>query len=452
MMKNDSNTPVHTLQSVLAASRPSRNSEVPAIAVEQQGRYSPKAGKAGGPGGCPGRFAHRHFDHPRATSEKLRSPTVKRIRERVKIQEEIRLPSLQRGRVAGGEGGHQGLPVHLDPSGAGNLARLVAAVILLFPPIEFAHASDKLSRFEESQPHMGTVARMVVYARSSKAAAAATGAAFDRIRELDSILSDYQAESELNRLSHQAGGTPVRIGPDLFRVLSAAQNLAVRSNGAFDVTVGPVIRLWRRARRQRALPEADSIAAALEITGFRRLSLDSKQQTAQLAKPGMLLDVGGIAKGFAADEALKTLKRAGIERALVALGGDIAMSNPPPGKKGWSIEIASLNLAGAPKPRPLLLANAAVSTSGDAEQFVEISGIRYSHIIDPRTGKALTGRRSVTVVAANGIDSDALATAVSVMDPKEGLKLIDATRGAAALVVAETNSGIQRWKSKGWGK
>jgi thiamine biosynthesis lipoprotein len=299
---------------------------------------------------------------------------------------------------------------------------------------------------------MGTVARIVVYARSSTAAAAATRVAFERIRELDSILSDYQAESELNRLSRQSGGPPVKIGPDLFRVLSAAQNLAVRSDGAFDVTVGPVIRLWRRARRQRALPEADRLSAALDVTGFRWLSLDTKQQTAQLAKPGMLLDVGGIAKGFAADEALKTLKRAGIEQALVALGGDIAVSNPPPGKKGWSIEIASLNLAGVPKPPPLLLHNAAVSTSGDAEQFVEIRGIRYSHIIDPRTGKALTGRRSVTVVAAHGIDSDALATAVSVMAPKEGLKLIDATRAASALIVVQTNSGIQTWKSKQWGR
>jgi thiamine biosynthesis lipoprotein len=328
----------------------------------------------------------------------------------------------------------------------------LAAIILLFPSPESAYAASKLSRFEESQPHMGTVARIVVYAPNLNAAAAATRSAFQRIRELDNILSDYQAESELNRLSHQSGGPPVRISQDLFRVLWVAQNLAVRSDGAFDVTVGPVIRLWRRARRQRVLPEADRLAAALDVTGFRWLSLDAKQQTAQLAKPGMLLDVGGIAKGFAADEALKTLKRAGIEQALVALGGDIAVSNPPPGKKDWTIEIASLNLAGAPKPPPLLLHNAAVSTSGDAEQFVEIGGVRYSHIIDPRTGKALTGRRSITVVAAHGIDSDALATAVSVMDPAGGLKLIDGTQAASALIVAQTGSGIQTWKSKRWKK
>jgi len=333
----------------------------------------------------------------------------------------------------------------------GKLLVLSAIITFLLPGYEhFLTAPRTLSRFEESQPHMGTAARIVVYAPSAEAAAAATRSAFERIRELDSILSDYQAESELNRLSHHSSGPPVKIGPDLFRVLSTAQNLAVRSNGAFDVTAGPVIRLWRRARRQRALPEADRIAAALDLTGFRWLTLDAKQQTAQLAKPGMLLDVGGIAKGYAADEALKTLKRSGIERALVALGGEIVVSNPPPGKKGWTIEIASLNLPAAPKPRALLLHNAAVSTSGDAEQFVEIGGIRYSHIIDPRTGKALTGRRSVTVVAASGIDSDALATALSVMRLEEGLKLIEATRRAAAFIVIQTDQGIQTWKSKRW--
>jgi thiamine biosynthesis lipoprotein len=297
---------------------------------------------------------------------------------------------------------------------------------------------------------MGTVARIVVYAPSVEVASAAARSAFERIRELDSILSDYQHESELSGLSRQSGGPPVKIGPDLFRVLSAAQSLAVRTNGAFDVTAGPVIRLWRRARRQRVLPEADRIAAALDLTGFRWLTLNAKQQTAQLAKPGMLLDLGGIAKGYAADEALKTLQQAGIKQSLVALGGDIAVSNSPPGKKGWTIEIASLNLPGAPRPRALLLHNEAVSTSGDAELFLDVGGIRYSHIVDPRTGKALTGRRSVTVVAAHGIDSDALATAVSVMDPVEGLKLIDATKGAAALMVIQTNSGIQTWKSKRW--
>jgi thiamine biosynthesis lipoprotein len=165
----------------------------------------------------------------------------------------------------------------------------------------------------------------------------------------------------------------------------------------------------------------------------------------------MQLDVGGIAKGYSADEALKALRRAGLERALVAIGGDIAVGKPPPGKRGWTIAIAPLDSSAAKQP-PVLLQNAAISTSGDAEQFVELGGVRYSHIVDPRTGQALTGRRSVTVVAPRGIDADSLATAVSVMPPAEGLKLIDATPGAQALVVIRGDQGIHEWKSRRWRK
>jgi len=440
-VKDDSNTLIHTLQSVLALGQDRVTIKQSTVNNHQRGQKSPltKGEKVSGLGSCPGKFFVRpRYDVLSAVLEKPRPPNVRRSRKRARTQQDIRLPSPQRWRGSG------------DHRWGNQLSVFCCVVIVLFLQSELVHTAGNVSRFEESKPHMGTVARIVVYARSPSAAATATRVAFERIRELDSILSDYQAESELNRVSRQSGGPPVKVGPDLFRVLSAAQNLAVRSDGAFDVTAGPVIRLWRRARRQRALPEADRLAAALAVTGFRWLTLDTTQQTAHLAKPGMLLDVGGIAKGFAADEALKTLKSAGIEQALVALGGDIAVSNPPPGKKGWSIEIASLNLAGAPKPPPLLLHDAAVSTSGDAEQFVEINGIRYSHIIDPRTGKALTGRRSVTVVAAHGIDSDALATAVSVMDPVEGLKLIDTMQAASALILAQTGSDIQTWKSKRW--
>ena len=222
----------------------------------------------------------------------------------------------------------------LGSSGARKLNPVLVAAMLAILWSGFAPAAGTLSRFEESQPHMGTMARIVIYAPSAEAAAAATRSAFERIRELDNVLSDYKAESELTRLSHQSGGQPVEIGSDLFRVLAAAQNLAVRSDGAFDVTAGPVIRLWRRARRQRALPEADRIAAALDVTGFRWLSLDAKQQTAQLAKSGMLLDVGGIAKGYAADEALQDTEARGNRTGSGSLGGRYCCQQSPSHKKG----------------------------------------------------------------------------------------------------------------------
>jgi len=344
------------------------------------------------------------------------------------------------------------LSVHRKPSLLRQLAVPLLGLFLLPSSSERADSLGKnLARFERSEPHMGTLVRIVVYASSQEAASSRIRQAFDRVREIDQSLSDYRADSELSRLSQQAGGPPAKVGPDLFQVLSASQNLAMRSQGAFDVTAGPLTLLWRRARRQSALPESDRVAAALAVSGFRLLALDAGRQTARLAKTGMRLDLGGIAKGYSADEALKTLRRAGLDRALVAVGGDVAVSNPPPGKKGWTIDIAPLDASVAKQP-PLSLQNAAVSTSGDAEQFFELGGVRYSHIIDPRTGQALTGWRSVTVVATRGIDSDSLATAVSVMPPTKGLQLIDATPSAQALMVIRNDQGIRAWKSRRWRK
>ena len=170
------------------------------------------------------------------------------------------------------------------------------------------------------------------------------------------------------------------------------------------------------------------------MIGYKNVRLDVVNQTVRLLTPGMQLDLGGIAKGYAADEALKVLRdKFGIKRALVAASGDIACGDPPPGADGWTVEIAPI--AKSQKPRALTLANAAVSTSGDLEQFVEIKGVRYSHVLDPKTGLGLTGRRSVTVIAPNGITADSMTKAVSVLPPEQALNLVEDTPGAAAYIV-----------------
>jgi FAD:protein FMN transferase len=297
---------------------------------------------------------------------------------------------------------------------------------------------------------MGTMARIVLYAPTARDAEAVAARAFERVAALDRTLSDYRDDSELSRLTREPHGHPVRLGHDLFRVLDAAQDLAARSNGAFDITVGPLSRLWRRARRQIELPSPADLEAARAVTGWRLLSLDRAARTATFARAGMRLDPGGIAKGFAADEALAVLRAHGLPRALVAIGGDLAIGDAPPGASGWEVTLAGLS-PGAPAPGgPLRLAQAGVSTSGDAEQWVEIDGRRYSHIVDPSTGLGLTGRRSVSIVAGDAMTSDMLATAVSVMPADEGLALADATPGAAALVGAVAD-GRESWRrSRAW--
>jgi thiamine biosynthesis lipoprotein len=151
--------------------------------------------------------------------------------------------------------------------------------------------------------------------------------------------------------------------------------------------------------------------------GWRLLELDGRLRTARLRKPGMRLDLGGIGKGYADDCAQQVLKEHGIRSALVQAGGDIVVSDPPPGKAGWRIEVPNAREPGAP---PVLFANSAISTSGDLEQSVEIGGRRYSHIVDPRSGQPLTDRIQVTIVALDGLTSDGLSTAVSVLGEEKG--------------------------------
>lgn len=279
------------------------------------------------------------------------------------------------------------------------MSRKILSALLL---VSGAAAAE---RFESTEPHMGTLVRITIYARN----ASAIPAAFTRIRELDHKLSDYKPDSELNQVCRTAHEHPVRVSDDLFRVLESAQKLSAEADGAFDVTIGPVTHLWRQGRT----PDRET----LRRCGYRNLVLDRVQRTVFLKLAGMQLDLGGIAKGYAADEALATLRARGIKQALVAAGGDLAIGDPPPGKKGWRIGLE-------PGGGELTLHNAAVSTSGDTEQFLEFGGVRYSHIIDPKTGLGVTSDFAVTVVARRGIDADALATAISVLGPERGRALL----------------------------
>ena len=318
------------------------------------------------------------------------------------------------------------------------------AILLLTACSTFPRHTEDLQRYEFSEPQMGLPFRIVVYARDKPTAEAAARAAFNRIKQLNDILSDYEDDSELSRLSRTAGsGQAVKVSEELWLVLKRAQKLAEQTDGAFDVTVGPVVSLWRKARREKKLPEAARVAQALQAVGHKKLRLDSRRHTVQLLAPHMRLDLGAIAKGYAADEALKVLRRRGITRALVAGGGDMALGDPPPGKKGWRIEIPPLDTTNAPPARFVLVADAGLATSGDLFQHVEIGGKRYSHIVDPRTGIGLTDHSLVTVIAPDGITADSLATAVSVLGPKRGKKLIENTKGAAVQIVRQPGDTIE---------
>jgi thiamine biosynthesis lipoprotein len=306
-----------------------------------------------------------------------------------------------------------------------------------------------LQRFEGVEPHMGTLVRITVFTTDEETARKAFRAGFDRIRDLDATLSDYVADSELSRVTREAVGTPVSVSADLFAVLRASQALAIDTRGAFDITQGPVIRLWREARKLKRVPDEAALREASQRSGYRHMQLDERRRTVSFDIPDMALDVGAIGKGYAASEALTAITGAGVRSALVAVSGDLAFSDAPPGQHGWRIRVHRGDVGDASVPPVLLLTHAAVSTSGNAEQHLDVDGRRYSHVIDPASKTGLLEDITVTVIAPHGMDADGLDTAIGVLGPEQGLALVEARPDTAALVVVRGNGGTMLHASRG---
>lgn len=304
-------------------------------------------------------------------------------------------------------------------------------------PASARRPSDALRRYEFSHPQMGTVFKLVCYATDSARAAAAARAAFDRVDTLNAIMSDYLPDSELMRLCDRAGsGEKVAVSLDLWKILNQSTVFSRQSGGAFDVTVGPLTRLWRRARNLQELPDSARVEAARALVDWRNIKFYPKNHRVELLKNGMKLDLGGIAQGYAADECLRILRRYGIRRALADAGGDIALGDPPPGAPGWIIDTP----AGTALAPFQTLRQCGITTSGATYRYLEAGGRRYSHIVDPRTGWGLTHRVLVTVRAPTATEADAWATAVSVLGP-EGWEQIRRRRPAVKIWITRAEWG-----------
>jgi thiamine biosynthesis lipoprotein len=255
---------------------------------------------------------------------------------------------------------------------------------------------------------MGLPVRIRLYSANEEAAGPAAAAAFTRVAALDQMMSDYRPDSELRRL----GSAWSPVSRELFAVLERAIEIADETGGAYDPTVGPLVALWRDARQSHRLPDASAIDTAKTLVGWRLVQLDAARPAVRLAREGVRLDLGGIAKGYIIQQALQAMIPFGVTRALVEAGGDIVVGDAPPGRDGWSIDVTGSDAEFV--ARAARLTNAALATSGPTAQFVEIDGVRYSHVVDPRTGLGLTNQVTARVIAANGATADALATALTV--------------------------------------
>jgi len=283
-------------------------------------------------------------------------------------------------------------------------------------------------RFEFEEIHMAVPVRIILYAETSEVAERAAKDAFATFHTLNGIMSDYDSESELSLLCESRGW--IHVSDDLFVVLRAAKHYSAISDGAFDITVGPMVRLWRRSRRQQELPKQQYIDRAKECVGNHLWELDECTQSVRLLKTGMRFDLGAIAKGYAIDKAFEIIQGHGISSQLVDAGGDFRLGSPPPHAEGWKI---------AQGGEIVLMKDTAMATSGDQFQFVVIDGVRYAHIVDPKTGLGMTGRHTVHVTAPTAMEADALSTAVSVLGKEKGTALIAKLPHVSVKIVSPEN-------------
>jgi thiamine biosynthesis lipoprotein len=300
-----------------------------------------------------------------------------------------------------------------------------------------------LQRYEYSHGQMGTVFKIICFAPESLKADSVVHEAFSIIDSLNQVLSDYLPDNELKHLCQKSGsGTFIDVSDVMYEVTKTSLRWAKFSNGAFDITVGPYTQLWRRARRQDLLPDQNRLKNASRIVGFRLIKLNHDEKQILLKRKGMQLDFGGIGQGYAVDQVYAYLKKSGMPISLVDGGGDIYAGDPPPGEPGWKIGIENHE----ENDEYLYISNMSISTSGDLYQYFEYDGIRYSHIVDPKTGKGVTTPRTAAIIAPDAVTADILATVVCITGPSKGFRLLKKLKGIRALVTEMEDGNISRYE------
>ena len=283
-------------------------------------------------------------------------------------------------------------------------------LILLGLIISKAVAADPLLRLEKSADAMGSTYSIAIYGADRVQMEAATDAAFDEVQRLDQMLSNYKPDSEWSEVNRHAAERPMKISPELFQLLSACVEYSRESDGAFDISVGPLMKVWGFYKGTGHLPHRAEVQAALTKVGYRHIHLDATAQTVWFDSPGVELDPGGIGKGYAVDRMVEILKQRGFSIALVAGSGSsiYGMGAPPTEPKGWRIEIRDPQ-SPSKTAAEVFLKDMSMSTSGSYEKFFRAEGRTYAHIMDPRTGYPAQGSVSVSVIAPRTIDSEAWA-------------------------------------------
>ncbi len=290
---------------------------------------------------------------------------------------------------------------------------------------------------------MNTIARIVAVAPDEKTAKLSIDAAFEKIYRLETLMNRYDPSSQLSQVNLLAAKQPVKVDKDLFDILQQSVYYSKKTGGAFDITVGPLVDLWKKCAEANSMPADKQLEEIKKKIGFQRLLLDSNDFSVRFVAEGMKLDLGAIAKGYAADKAVNEMKKCGAVAGLVEIGGQIGCFGLTEEKNKWIVGIR--NPAKQKDNRiidKIAVSNMAVSTSGDYERFYKVADMRFSHIFNPKAEKSANELTSVTIIAPNGTEADVLATAVSVLGAEKGLDLIEKTEDTEAILIKTGSSEI----------
>ncbi|HTE18646.1 MAG TPA: FAD:protein FMN transferase, partial [Armatimonadota bacterium] len=282
---------------------------------------------------------------------------------------------------------------------------------------------------------MGTEFEAVLVGPDADYLRDAAAQALDEVERLDERLSHYRADSEITDLNLRAAHEPVRLEPSLFALLARAVALCAATDGAFDCTAGPLVRCWGFFRGEGSMPSEDALRAARERVGSGLLQLDRENYTVRFAREGVQVHLGAFGKGYAVDVVVETLRQLRVEAALIHAGTSTVYAlGAPPGAEGWDVGLRDPR---DPERRlgVVSLRDRALSTSGDYEQFFEVDGRRYSHVLDPRTGFPAAGMASATVLGENAADTDALSTAAFVLGESGARRLWERFPGIGVVLV-----------------
>lgn len=305
------------------------------------------------------------------------------------------------------------------------------------------------NKYQFSASKMGSPFNIVLWINDSITAKKHAESCFQLIDSLNHIFSNYDSTSELSYINHQAGIQSTHVSPLMWELLQITKNAFHESKGTFNIAMGPLTSLWRKARHEKKFPTASSIKKQLSLCHFEDIQWDSIHHSIYLPLKGMQLDVGGIGKGYIAQKVITFLETRGVACALADAGGDIVMSQVPPPQKGWKVGINLPEKSDDLLPQVLSIQNKSVATSGDVYQFIEHQGVKYSHIVDPQSGYGVTALRNVTVIANDGATADWLATACSIL-PTQEAKRVATSQHAELLITYMYQGKVKRNATKGW--